>query len=246
MRHEEDETNIDPGSLLSVEGESMEHEQAVQAHATEKYLLGELLPEERDAFEEHLFDCRDCADDLRAAAAFVEHSKVALSAPDATPVRAAAPAPAKPGWLSWLRPAIAAPVFAALLAVIAYQSLVPGPASQAGRETPMILSSASLIAANSRGGNTPTVNVSKGNPFLAFLDVPSDPRFVSYTAELYDPAGAKEWTLPINGAAVRDTLSIQMPAVHGGAGTYVLAVYGLGANGERSEAGRYSFEVHEQ
>ena len=224
----------------------MEHEEAVQAHATEKYLLGELLPEERDAFEEHLFDCRDCADDLRAAAAFVEHSKVALSTPDATPVRDPVPALARPGWLSWLRPAIAAPVLAALLAVIAYQNFASGPANRSGRETPMILPSASLIAANTRGGNTPTVNVAKGRPFLVFLDVPSDPRFVSYTAELYDPAGTKEWALPINVAAVKDTLSVQMPAVHGGAGAYALAVYGVSARGERSEVGRYSFAVHEQ
>jgi len=222
----------------------MEHQEAVQTHATEKYLLGELLPEERDAFEEHLFDCRDCADDLRAAATFVEHSKVALSAPDATPVRVAAPAP-KPGWLSWLRPAIAAPVFALLLAVIAYQSFVSGPAARAGRETAMILPSASLIAANTRGGTTPTINVAKGRPFLVFLDIPGDPRFVSYTAELYDPAGTKEWALPINAAAVKDTLSVQMPAVRGGAGTYALAVYGVSERGERSEVGRYSFAVQQ-
>ncbi len=48
----------------------MNHEMAVELHATERYLLGEFSPEEREAFEEHYFDCVVCAEDVRAAAAF--------------------------------------------------------------------------------------------------------------------------------------------------------------------------------
>jgi len=55
------------------------HEEAVQTLATEKYLLGELRPELRHQFEEHLFDCRQCAFDLWAAATFLAHAKVILS-----------------------------------------------------------------------------------------------------------------------------------------------------------------------
>jgi hypothetical protein len=49
-------------------GTAMGHDEAVRILATEKYLLGELSPELRDQFEEHLFDCQRCAFDLRAAA----------------------------------------------------------------------------------------------------------------------------------------------------------------------------------
>ena len=48
----------------------MNHEMAVELHATERYQLGEFSPEEREAFEEHYFDCPECAGDVRAAAAF--------------------------------------------------------------------------------------------------------------------------------------------------------------------------------
>ena len=34
--------------------------------AVEKYLLQELAGEERDQFEEHFFDCQECATDLGA------------------------------------------------------------------------------------------------------------------------------------------------------------------------------------
>ena len=59
----------------------MGHDEAVRTLATERYLLGELAPELRDQFEEHLFDCQTCAFDLRTAATFLEHAKVVLSRP---------------------------------------------------------------------------------------------------------------------------------------------------------------------
>jgi len=39
--------------------------------AVEKYLLEELTPELRDEFEEHFFDCQECALDVQATAAFM-------------------------------------------------------------------------------------------------------------------------------------------------------------------------------
>jgi hypothetical protein len=53
----------------------MNHDMAVELHATERYLLGEFSAEEREAFEEHFFDCAICAEDVRAAAAFRANAK---------------------------------------------------------------------------------------------------------------------------------------------------------------------------
>src|SRR5450755_709212 len=111
------------------EGALMDHDVVVRHKMTEQYLLGELDPEARDEFEEHFFDCADCALDVHAGALFVEESKVVL-ADKPEPVSTALPAaiPSKPGWLaglrSMLRPAFAVPVMALLLAVIGYQNLV--------------------------------------------------------------------------------------------------------------------------
>ena len=57
----------------------MSHEEAVQTLATERYLLGELRPELRQQFEEHLLDCQQCAFDLWAASTFLAHAKAILS-----------------------------------------------------------------------------------------------------------------------------------------------------------------------
>ena len=50
----------------------MEHAEAMQSSSAERYVLGELNAAEADSFEEHFFDCRECADEVRTGAAFLE------------------------------------------------------------------------------------------------------------------------------------------------------------------------------
>src|SRR5262249_40478241 len=49
--------------------ETMTHDEAIKNGATERYVLDEMTDEEREAFEEHYFDCAVCAEDVRAATA---------------------------------------------------------------------------------------------------------------------------------------------------------------------------------
>ena len=49
----------------------MEHNDAVTTGAAERYLLDEMAPDERDGFEEHYFDCSECAFDVRSGARMV-------------------------------------------------------------------------------------------------------------------------------------------------------------------------------
>jgi len=215
--------------------------------AAEKYLLGELAPELREQFEEHFFDCQECALEVRAGAAFVEHSKVLLAGPLAVPsARAAVPDSAKAGWFAWLRPAFAVPVLAALLLVIGYQNLVTYPqlkGAVAMVDAPRILASASLINANTRGASQTVVSARQGEPFLLFVDIPAT-KFSSYVAELDGPAGGSEWSLTIPADTAKDTVSIRVPADHHGAGVYTLVVRGVDSSGGKgSEVGRYPFEL---
>ncbi len=53
----------------------MTHDEAVQITAVEQYVLGELPPPLRDEFEEHFFDCQECAIDVKAAAEFIASVK---------------------------------------------------------------------------------------------------------------------------------------------------------------------------
>ena len=67
----------------------MSHEQAVAKHAAERYLLAEMPELERFAFEEHLFACQQCAEDVRAGAIMQEGVRAGLLPPvDAESVKA--------------------------------------------------------------------------------------------------------------------------------------------------------------
>jgi len=50
----------------------MDHTAVVRDKMTERYLLNELDSDLRDQFEEHYFDCQECALDVSAGAQFVE------------------------------------------------------------------------------------------------------------------------------------------------------------------------------
>src|SRR5258708_5854815 len=98
-------------------GKPMDHEVAVKSQACEKYLLGELSPELRDAFEEHYFSCVECATQLRMTAEFVSASREILAtAPIAEPKADYVRVPR--GWFPWLQPIFAIPAFALLLILI--------------------------------------------------------------------------------------------------------------------------------
>jgi len=48
------------------------HDEAVSTMATERYMLGELSAEDRDAFEAHYFDCEVCAYGVKACQDLIE------------------------------------------------------------------------------------------------------------------------------------------------------------------------------
>jgi hypothetical protein len=215
----------------------MDHDVVVRQKMTERYLLHELDPEQRDQFEEHLFDCQDCALDVRAAARFIEQSKVVLAEDQAAAsaqVLSTAPAPPQPRWFAWLRPALVVPVLAMLLAVVTYQNLVTYPQLQAALNQPRVLPWAS-VNLGTRGGSPTPVTASPAEGFNLFVNIPPDSRYQSYRFDLYNPAGKLEWSRTIPAVSAEDTRSIYVPGASREQGTYKLAVHGITSAGEISE-----------
>jgi len=219
----------------------MDHDEAIRQKATERYLLDELEPETRDEFEEHLFDCQDCALDLRAAAAFVEQSKVLLrETPAAVPARAFAPAPPRAGWFAWLRPAFAVPVFTLLLLLIGYQQFAYHSLQEAAN-TPRFLPFAS-INVSTRGPSQADVSASSNESFQLLVNIPPDNRYSSYRLDLYRAQGQLEWSGTIPAASPDDTRSLYIPGAGHDSGGRTLAVHGITANGESVDLGRYPIQ----
>ncbi len=208
----------------------MDHTQVLQLGAVEKYLLNELPPDVRDEFEEHFFDCSDCATDLKATAAFMDAARKELgfqkaARKPATPIHARQ---AQMGgrWRSML----IAGALAASLLVLLYQNVVVYPHYKgeiAQLQTAEILPAISLVGTNSRGGAaTPRAVVRQGRPFLMQLDLPTQNRFTSYTCKLYSPSGSVIWQVLVSSERARDTVTISGPAQDNTSGTYTLAVHG--------------------
>jgi hypothetical protein len=231
----------------------MDHDMVVRQKMTERYLLDELDPEARDEFEEHFFDCRDCALDVHAGALFVEQSKVAMAETTerisaALPVTA--PIPVKPGWLALLRPAFAVPVMALLLAVIGYQNLVTYPQLQQALNSPQVMPWAA-VNVGTWGSGGPVITTRPGKGFLLFVRIPPEGGYSHYTAELYNPGGKVEWslTIPVTSrqeTSAQDQWPVQVPGANREAGSYTLAVRGVTAAGDSKEVGRASFELQLQ
>lgn len=237
----------------------MEHNEAIHLMAAEKYLLGELSPETRDAFEEHFFDCAECAFDVRMGMELIDDAKVVLpglpgsmaALPDAAPRPAAEGRSTrkekeKRGWWQGLfaSPAFAAPAFATLLLVIGYQNLVTYPALRLASSTPRLLPAVALHG-GTRGGASTVVEADRNSGVLLQLDKPEGPEFTSYVVDLYNPQGKLAWTVKTSatGDVHGDTLSLVIPAAALKQGTYALALVGLTASGQRNEIQRQLFEI---
>jgi hypothetical protein len=225
----------------------MDHGMVVREKITEKYLLNELDAGVRDEFEEHFFDCPECALDIQAGQVFVEHSKIILAekAEPAPGVTVPAAMPSTPGWFGWLRPTVAVPLFALLLVVIGYQNIVVYPPLKEAVNHPQVLSWAS-INIPTRGATTPVIKAAPGASFLLFVNIPPESQYSHYIADFYNPAGKVDWSLTVPGNASADIWPVQVPAGNRESGTYILAVRGIRATGESQEIGRTSVELQIQ
>jgi hypothetical protein len=221
----------------------MNHQHATESMATERYLLDELTPEARDAFEEHFFDCQECAADLRATAGFMDAAKRDLG----TSPKVMAAVPSKPR-RGFFRPALTWGALAASLLVMAYQNVVVYPHYKteiAELKAPEILPALSLVGGNSRGGEIPAAAVVAEKPYLLLVDIPTQERFSSYTCMLYSQSGSLAWRVEVSAQLAKDTVSIRVPATEAQPGAYALRVQGNGA-GNAVDLAQYHFNLKNQ
>lgn len=226
----------------------MDHSEALQQMAAERYLLNELTPDARDAFEEHLFDCPECALDLRAGVAFVNEAKAQLPALTQTlPVRQ--PKVKREWWLGWMQPTFAMPAFAALLLVIGYQNMVTFPGLRAAADQPRLLPWTPLRG-ETRGAHL-AINADRQHGVALPIELPLQPSagaYASFSFDLVDPQGKLVWTgavaAPADEAGEAQRLSLVIPGKMLRNGAYSLTVSGVAAQGERTKIDEYFFDLH--
>src|SRR5215831_9593179 len=106
----------------------MEHNEAIENHTAERYLLHELTEQERDAYEEHFFSCSACAEEIKAASEFMENARKVVQN-ELLPAHVYGDAVRRSIWGSWLNfrsmlypiPAAACVLLIAVSTIAAYQ-----------------------------------------------------------------------------------------------------------------------------
>src|SRR5947208_6055482 len=103
----------------------MNHQEALRELAVERYLLGELSGASLDSFEEHLFECRECAADVKNGATFIDAARSELGLPEKV---ASTRVKSDRKWSArFLSPWVLVPALAACLVIIAFQAIVLQP-----------------------------------------------------------------------------------------------------------------------
>ena len=227
---------------------SMNHQQALDEHATERYLLREMTAEERRAFEEHYLDCAECLEAVTFGTEFLEAGgEVALQ--DHVK-QTAQPVPSwREGFLAavsgWLRP-VPALAFALLLCFggITYQ------ANTIHNQKEKIASLQELkpefrlvLTGIAHGaGEANLVQAPRGAVITLALEYHRSGEYVSYLARVISETGEVKQVIALPNAQGA-MANIAVPPNSLQPGRYDLVITGVTADGNEKEVGRNSFRL---
>lgn len=142
----------------------MDHQTAADSNAVERYTLGEMSADEREAFEEHYFDCRECAAGVRAAEKFADGVRT-------LPPIEQVPGRSRTQRANWW--AAAAAIFAVAFGVQtwraprAHQTAAPPPVH-------FVVVDDQDLPAPVRGAEPHVIVVPRGEPFVLTVPITSD------------------------------------------------------------------------
>ncbi|HYC88543.1 MAG TPA: hypothetical protein VEO54_04960 [Thermoanaerobaculia bacterium] len=214
----------------------MEHSQAIEMNASDRYVLGQLSAAEADAFEEHYFDCATCADDVRLGMTIMEGGRrlVRETSEPTAPLAPVVPIDAgRRRFMKWLPAAAAAALLTANLPLLMRtQSAIPA-------LSPIVGEATYLIPAGRDANHVEVVVLPEGKTAVLAFDVRPDRPYPRYEARVLR-GDAVVVTYPLDPALFEDAVKIPLPDP--GPGTYVLVAVGIAPAGETVVA-RHEFEV---
>ena len=227
----------------------MDHNETIQLQAAVKYVLGELSTAQREEYEEHYFDCVECAVDIKALATFADTTRELLRRERETQ-REAELAPARGGWLRWLQPMVAVPAMAALLLIIAYQNTVTLPKAReeatSGEAQVFVSSRAPKMAVTRGEAETARLLVHPKESLPLKFDFTPTPSSDAYVCQLQDEAGRTILQMRVPGSFTNKELNLVVPPNRVKPGKYALVFTAdPGATGQptKNEVLRLSFAI---
>jgi len=207
----------------------MDHDVVVNNYTAERYLLGELTETEREAYEEHYFDCAECSEEVLYGSEFMQIAReVCIAEPDdAQPETGPAT-----GWRSnWFRPVAMAAcgLLAVGLGVNSYQSMT----RNHGKGAQIVSASAVLNPDRSPEDGALPANKSVR---LKFTVPPGN--FRAYRSVIAGPSNVERLPLEINAEQAKSAVEIVIDPGTLEPGSYAVVIRGVNEDGtldKRSE-----------
>jgi hypothetical protein len=203
----------------------MEHIQAINDNAAERYLLGELTESDADAFEEHFFECHLCAADVRDGSLMMKEGRRFVIAER------------KRNKTAWL------PLAAAALLVIG----IGFPALRTFMHRPQPVSKDfQLYLGDARRGGVADEKVIPAGYDRALLtvDVASPIPYPRYVLTVRDASGRQIGdTKTVTAAETEEPVPLTLLLRDLPAGSYGVVIEGVREDGKRSKVTTLSFEI---
>ncbi|HET9165080.1 MAG TPA: hypothetical protein VFP11_03720 [Candidatus Angelobacter sp.] len=211
------------------------HDDAIKNLMAERYLLSELNTDERDAYEEHLFSCDACFEQVKAGTEFVSHLRhIDIQQP-----------PLAPGFMSRVIAATRQPL---TLTMFTFLVLMGGFAVHQNSEIsylkeprPEIRSVLTGIAHGS--SEVHLIRVPRNSALSLNVEYAPKGEFISYRAQILSSSGKALHTVALPETQVGTTATIALPADALKPAQYSMVVFGRRSDGTQEEVGRGAFEL---
>ena len=217
----------------------MEHAEALEIEAADRYVLGLLSAAEADAFEEHYFDCALCADEVRLGTRILDGGRRLAGEDSATREAPVVPIDSRPrrrATRGWLIAAAAALLLAISVNVVLFTRMQNAPARIAGG---IVAAEVYLLPGGTRGvEERPRLVLAEGASGQVAIDVP--PGHPQYEVSLLR-GETRIATYSVDAKLAQDTLKITV--ANPAPGTYSLVITGKAADGRDAEVARSAFDV---
>ena len=236
----------------------MEHNYAIQNHTAERYLLEELPQDEREAYEEHFFSCRLCAEEVQAASEFIDGARELIQNQVKEELYGHAKQHSVWGsWLNWRSIMQPIPAMACVLLVFvtgfsAYQNRVTIPEYRQMASAHLIPSDTEQITlAKAHGEEAKAAN---GKALTVRFVIPkaavSSGNFNSYRIDIVSDSGTRMFSDTITQEQANNPVGIFLAAGAWEPGKYFVVIHGVNnigpVSGEKGELERLSFELERQ
>ena len=213
------------------------HDDAMKDLMAERYLLGELNTDERDAYEEHLFSCNACFEQVKAGTEFVSHLRN-IDTPHPQP-------PLALGFMSRVMASTRQPL---TLTMFTFLVLMGGFAVHQNSEIsylkeprPEIRSVLTGIAHGS--SEIHLIKVPRNSALSLNVEYAPKGEFISYQAQILSSSGKALHTVALPETQVGTTATVALPADALKPAQYSMVVFGRRSDGTQEEVGRGAFEL---